>query len=60
MTTRALSDKECVMLNSEMLRDKLKQTIHSTVGASHGILPHVGNTNDQVTLTQIGIQVTAG
>jgi hypothetical protein len=31
----------------------------SVVGASHGILPHVGNADDQVTLTQIGIQVTA-
>jgi hypothetical protein len=30
------------------------------VGASHGNLPHVGNTDDQVTLTQIDIQVTAG
>jgi hypothetical protein len=30
------------------------------VGASHGNLPHVGNTGDQVTLTQIAIQVTAG
>jgi hypothetical protein len=28
-------------------------------GASHGNLPHVGNTGDQVTLKQIGIQVTA-
>jgi hypothetical protein len=30
-----------------------------SVGASHGNLPHVGNTGDQVTLMQIGTQVTA-
>jgi hypothetical protein len=29
------------------------------VGASLGNLPHVGNTGDQVTLTQIGIQAAA-
>jgi hypothetical protein len=28
----------------------------ATVEASHGNLPHVGITGDQVTLTQIGIQ----
>jgi hypothetical protein len=33
--------------------------LKAIVGASHGILTHVGNTGDQVTLTQIGIQVTA-
>jgi hypothetical protein len=30
------------------------------VGASYGNFPHIGNTGDQVTRTQIGIQVTAG
>jgi hypothetical protein len=31
---------------------------NALVGASHGNLPHVGITGEQVTLTQIGIQVT--
>jgi hypothetical protein len=33
--------------------------IFKCVGASHGNLPHVGITGDQLTLTQIGIQATA-
>jgi hypothetical protein len=33
--------------------------VYKGMGASHGNLPHVGITGDQVTLTQIGIQVTA-
>jgi hypothetical protein len=32
---------------------------YAVVGASHGNLPHAGNTGDQVTITQIGIQATA-
>jgi hypothetical protein len=40
-------------------RDKWRALVNEPVGASHGILPHVGNTGDRVTLTQIGIQVTA-
>jgi hypothetical protein len=59
----------------EILRDTISQFLNmkrmpflpvsyvmwflSVVGASHGHLPHVGNTGNQVTLPQIGIQATA-
>jgi hypothetical protein len=38
---------------------RLSDIIVADVGAFHGNIPNVGNTGDQVTLTQIGIQVTA-